>query len=417
MEINLERFSAPCSCGHTHEISVKNIWIEPQATRFLPKLLEPYENPIFICDSRTRAASMEALKDLFEVYPVIEITSENVVADNEYVDVVMNSLPSAPDVLIAVGSGTIHDLTRFVSHKKSIPFISYPTAASVDGFVSTVAAMTWFGLKKTFPAQAPLYVVADTNIFSKAPRRLTAAGIGDLMGKYTSLADWKIASLVSGEYLCENVYNLMEEAVKEAEAALGEIRDGSMDGMEKLMYALLLSGLAMQMVGNSRPASGAEHHLSHLWEIHVINPPVSALHGEKVSVGLLLCLERYEKALRAIKDGRYTISASLDFERDLLKKYFQPAGLYDMIMEENQENLLTPQIAAACESKIGEIAAVLSALPGYGRMKATLEQAGCPTSLTDLGLQEDLKEISLQLSPYIRRRLTFMRLLKVIKLV
>lgn len=74
--------------------------------------------------------------------------------------------------------------------------------------------------------------------------------------------------------------------------------------LEKLMYALLLSGLAMQMIGNSRPVSGAEHHISHLWEMNVINEPVDALHGEKVSVGLLLCLERYKEIATAMEKGR-----------------------------------------------------------------------------------------------------------------
>ena len=158
----------------------------------------------------------------------------------------------------------------------------------MDGFVSNVAAMTWKGLKKTVPAVAPLAVFADTDIFAHAPRRLTASGVSDLLGKYICLADWKIASLLTGEYICSEIIEMEEKALKTVCSCVKGIASGEPEDCEKLMYALILSGLAMQMVGNSRPASCAEHHLSHLWEMEVVNGPLDALHGEKVSVGTLL---------------------------------------------------------------------------------------------------------------------------------
>ena len=98
--------------------------------------------------------------------------------------------------------------SRYLAYQYKIPFISVPTAASVDGFVSNVAAMTWKGLKKTVPAVAPLAVFADTDIFAHAPRRLTASGVSDLLGKYICLADWKIASLLTGEYICSEIIEM-----------------------------------------------------------------------------------------------------------------------------------------------------------------------------------------------------------------
>src|SRR5699024_3620735 len=117
-----------------------------------------------------------------------------------YLEQIEKQLKKNSDVLIAVGTGSIHDLTRYSAYKMQIPFISMPTGASVDGFVSTIAALTIKGMKKTLPAKSPLYVLADTDIFAKAPYRLTASGISDLMGKYTALMDWKISHLVTGEY-------------------------------------------------------------------------------------------------------------------------------------------------------------------------------------------------------------------------
>lgn len=414
MQVDLKSFLGKCSCGHIHNISVKDIYIEPEAGRHLSELLKPYRHPVFICDSNTRKASEDALKTYFEKYEVIEIKGQGIHADNGHVAYLAGEIDNDADILIAVGSGTIHDLTRFTAFKRGIPFISMPTAASVDGFVSTVAAMTWNGLKKTFPAKAPLYVLADTDIFSRAPYRLTASGISDLMGKYTALTDWKISHIVTGEYFCDRIYNLEIKAVREVESILGEIKSGDGGCMERLMYALILSGLAMQMIGNSRPASGAEHHMSHLWEMNVINEPINALHGEKVSVGLILSLEKYEKILSAIENGRCRVVDNAEFETELLKNTFGKKGLYEGIMEENGENILKSVDTVKLNAHLNDIAFELKKLPKPDEMAEKLKRAGCVTSMSEINLPPDIKELTLRLGPYVRRRLTLMRLSKLL---
>lgn len=411
MQIDLHRFLGDCSCGHTHAISVKGIYIEPKASRFLNELLQPYKYPVFICDANTKKATEEILGEYFTTNKVIELAGEDIHADNVYVAYLSERIENEADILIAVGSGTIHDLTRYIAFEKGIPFISIPTAASVDGFVSTVAAMTWNGMKKTFPSKAPLYVLADTDIFSKAPYRLTASGISDLMGKYTALADWKISHIITNEYFCPRIYELEMEAVREVESILEKIKSGNEECMEKLIYALLLSGLAMQMIGNSRPASGAEHHISHLWEMSVINEPVDALHGEKVSVGLILSLEKYEEIVKAIESGKCQVIGNVEFETALLKDSFGRKGLYEGILEENGENLLKSIDLNQLKNQLQDIAAELRKLPNYEVMKEKLKGAGCLTSMEELDLP-DIKELTLTLSPYVRRRLTFMRVSK-----
>lgn len=410
----INRFSAPCSCGQTHHIGVDEIYIEPNATRYLPRILKQYKTPVFICDENTYKAAEPALAPFFDLYKVIVLDQAGAAADNRHVDIISNALPAQPDLLIAVGSGTIHDLTRYVSFQTHIPFISYPTAASVDGFLSTGAAMTWHGLKKTFPASSPLYVIADTDVFSQAPRRLTASGFADLMGKYTALADWKISHLVSGEFFCQEICDLVLDAVEQAGKAVVLISSGDKNSIQQLMYALLLSGLAMQMLGNSRPASGAEHHLSHLWEMHVINPPLDALHGEKVSVGLLMCLEHYSAVKVLLKQNNCQLSGSIDFEYGLLEKYLGPSGLYQMVLDENGANLLNDEVINNLDRSRDKIETILESLPGREEMEQKLALAGCPLCLADIGLSDDIRSLSLALSPYIKRRLTLMRLSKAI---
>ena len=316
--------------------------------------------------------------------------------------------------LIALGAGTIHDLCRFVSSKHNLEFYSVPTAASVDGFVSTVAAMTWDGMKKTMPAKAPSYVFADTNLFKKAPYRLTASGISDLLGKYIALADWKISHIVTGEYICNEVITLEERALEEVVASIPDIRAGEESGYEKLMYALLLSGLAMQMIGNSRPASCAEHHMSHLWEMEIINESTDALHGEKVSVGMMLIVRKYKRIMKQIQSGKIGVKPYAGLEYELLQQTFGEKGLYESVIEENTPDpmvLVKPEIL---EGQLKEVARVLSEIPEEKQLEKLLRDAGCCYMLNQIGIDDRIAELSLQLSPYVRNRLSMNRLCKML---
>lgn len=412
MVVDLSRFTKECDCGHRHNITVKDVRIEKGAVSYLEELLVPYKTPVIVCDKNTKAAALPYMKEAFDLYTILEVEGEDIHANDIYVEKVQAALIEDVDILIAVGAGTIHDLTRFVAYTRKIEFISVPTAASVDGFVSSVAAMTWKGMKKTMTAVAPLYVLADTSIFSKAPFRLTASGISDLMGKYTALADWRICHILTGEYLCETVYNLEMEAVKEVEESLMEIKNGGEEACEKLMYALILSGLAMQMVGNSRPASGAEHHVSHLWEMEIINDYVDALHGEKVSIGLILCLEYYEKIRKAMEEGTCEVIDGRDYEIELLQDTFGVKGKLTEALEENDPNLMEDLNLEALKAALPSIKKELEKLPSYEKMQTLLSDTGCITRMEELSLSMEKKDLTLRLCPYVRRRLTLLRLAK-----
>ena len=399
MRVDADDFARPCSCGREHHIDVKEILIESGAVKKLEEemsegFLKNYISPLLICDTNTCCFAEEEMEDISDRCQVLVLEAEGLHADEHAVEIVENNMDEDIDLILAVGSGTIHDISRFVAHRYKIPFVSVPTAASVDGFVSTVAAMTWEGVKKTIPCAAPLCVYADTDIFAKAPGRLTASGVSDLMGKYICLADWKIANLLTGEYYCEYLAEMEEKALKAVKGSLRAIASGEEEACEKLMYGLILSGLAMQMAGNSRPASGAEHHMSHFWEMEVINGSLDALHGEKVSVGTMLVLEEYKKIAQAISEKRCKVKEYEDSDEELLLEV-QPEHLKECLPE---------------------IAEIIEKLPEPEEMRTLLEKAGCRRKLTDIGLSKEDKELSLRLSPYVRRRLTFMRVSKMLEI-
>lgn len=417
MRVDINKFIGFCGCGKEHKIMVKDIIIESEAIKKLSMIMEKegFKNITIICDENTYAAAGEEIKEIIPKGKFINLKSENLHANEIAVQKVYECLAVENDVLIALGSGTIHDITRYVAYNKDIPFISVPTAASVDGFVSTVAAMTWRGYKKTFTAVSPIYVVADTDIFKEAPYRLTASGVSDLIGKYTALVDWKISSIVIGEYICNKVCNMEIDAVNKLCECVDDLVLGKLEAYEQLMYALILSGLAMQIIGNSRPASGAEHHMSHLWEMEVINKHLDAYHGEKVSVGLILVMEEYKKIKKSIENGRCRVKKYYGLEEDILKEVFKSREMYDSIMKENTPDPLLNVNKVILQNRLESIAEILEKLPTLDFVKNTLKRAKAVTTLEEIGLSNDIKQNSIRVSPYVRNRLTLMRISKMLE--
>ena len=417
MKVNINKFTGFCGCGKEHKILVKDIIIESEAIKKLPEIMEKegFKNITIICDENTYVAAGEEVEEVIPKGNFIKLKSENLHANEVAVQKVYECLVAESDVLIALGAGTIHDITRYVAYNKDIPFISVPTAASVDGFVSTVAAMTWRGYKKTFTAVSPIYVVADTDIFKEAPYRLTASGVSDLIGKYTALVDWKISSIVIGEYICNKVCNMEIDAVNKLCECVDDLVLGKSEAYEQLMYALILSGLAMQIIGNSRPASGAEHHMSHLWEMEVINKHLDAYHGEKVSVGLILVMEEYKKIKKSIENGRCRVKKYYGLEEDMLKEVFKSREMYDSIMKENTPDPLLNVNKVILQNRLESIAEILEKLPTLDFVKNTLKRAKAVTTLEEIGLSNDIKQNSIRVSLYVRSRLTLMRISKMLE--
>ena len=421
MRVDTDDFARPCSCGREHHIEVKEIIIEAGAVEKLEVMLDDgmlreYISPVIICDTNTFAATEEIMENIYDRCEVIILDAEGLQADQRAVEVAFQNMDDEMDLILAVGTGTIHDISRYIAHEYGIPFISVPTAASMDGFVSSVATMTWNGLKKTIPSVAPLCVIADTDIFSKAPKRLNASGAANILGKYISLADWRIANLVAGEYLCERAYEMEEQALRLVKSCIRGIPSEDEDDCENLMKALIISGLAMQIVGSSRPASGAEHHMSHLWKMEVINGHLDAYHGEKVGVGLLLCIDKYNQIARAIRRGACHIVKYEGIENVLLKRIFQESGKLEVILEENTPDPLIAVVPEHLEKCLPMIASIIEELPDKDELRRLMEKGGCMTTVEELGLSRKIIRKTMQISPYMRNRLTLMRFLKMMEI-
>lgn len=420
MKINIKDFVGKCSCGKYHQLAINEIILEERALQKIPEYLQkkPYVKDycqfVMICDNNTYKAAGKQVEKLIDGLQIVCLNSENLHADEVGVEKVNEQLKTMkePDCFIAVGSGTIHDLTRYSAYQKGIPFISIPTAASVDGYVSTVAAMSWYGFKKSMIAVSPILVIADSNILADAPLRLTASGVGDLLGKYTALADWKITNALNGEDICEKICEMEYEALNNLKKSLKGLKKRSIKAHEELMYGLLLSGLAMQMTGHSRPASGAEHHIAHFWEMAVVNQELDAYHGEKVGVALLLVSDIYHKAVQYLEKGKFTVKKSVDIETRLIEKVFQKKELCESIRKINNPKLLDSINPIVLKEKTEDIVKIIKEIPKPEEIKAMLDEAQSVSTLEEIGLKLNIKEITAEAAPYIRDRITFLRILK-----
>lgn len=168
----------------------------------------------------------------------------------------------------------------------------------------------------------------------------------------------------------------------------------------------------MQMTGNSRPASGAEHHMSHLWEMEVINDYIDFYHGEKVGVGLVLASKIYHAAAKKMRTSDFKVKDAMPVEEELIKEKFSKPGMFDTIMEENTPNLLEEIDSKKLIECKNEIAEIIDQIPTAEELIAMIDKVEGVKSLEDLGFDQSYQAQTANLSPYVRARITFMRLLK-----
>lgn len=205
-----------------------------------------------------------------------------------------NNISKNADYVLAVGSGTLNDMAKSTATRLNIPSGVMPTAASMDGYCSKGAALMRGGIKVTDTVCTPSDILIDLDIIRTAPRIMTAAGFGDIIGKYTCLMDWQLANVVKGENINQEAFLLMEDARAECINAFDGLVENDGVAIAKLMNALIVAGKSMAICGNSRPASGSEHHQSHFLEMDFVrrNQKIP-MHGLKVAIGTLISLELY----------------------------------------------------------------------------------------------------------------------------
>jgi glycerol-1-phosphate dehydrogenase [NAD(P)+] len=345
-----------------------------------------------------------------------------VLATYDNVERVRDALASHDAVPVAVGSGSLNDIVKRAAHEAGRPYVVVATAASMDGYSAFGAAITRDGYKQTMTCPAPRAVVADLEVLAGAPPAMTASGYGDLLGKVTAGADWMVADALEVEPIDPRVWQLAQGPLRAAIGRPAELAGGDREALARLVEGLVLSGLAMQAHASSRPASGAEHQFSHLWEMeglgHDRRPPLS--HGFKVGVGTVAIAALYERLLDRdladldIKGLRRAWPGPEQAEAAVRAAHTTP-GLDEAAVAETLAKHADPAALARRLAVLADRWPLLrdrlrAQLLPAARLRELLAAAGAPTRPAELELTAEAFRDTYRRARMIRRRYTVLDL-------
>jgi len=341
--------------------------------------------------------------------------------DDESVAVVRGGIERAKAVPVAVGSGTINDLVKRASFEAGTRYICVPTAPSVDGFTSSGSALKVKGFKTTLECPPPAVVVGDEDVILAAPAELVAAGFGDLVAKIAAGLDWKIADALGIEPVDRGVWRMVEPKARAILGLAGSVRRREPGAVEVLYRGLMSSGLAIGRYGDSRPASGIEHLLSHVWEMDDLESngrPV--YHGFKVAMGTLLSnvfmsglfsRTRDEIGASMAREGSDLAGARLgEAERLLSGSPYLEKTLEILKGKVPTGNSLERRRADILEKWESLRRLILRRLPPFEDLRAAFAEVGCPVEPADIGLTREEVVRGILVASLIRKRYTVLDL-------
>ena len=397
-----------CACGKVHVCALKYLNIGRGIIDEVPKMIAAMgkKKPFVVCDDNTWAVAGQRVDALLtdagveHVVYVIPLENPDAVrispAEWEVGSVLMHFDVSC-DMLLAVGSGVVNDICKVVAHATGRPSAVVGTAPSMDGYASNSSSMELNHVKVSLYNHGPEGILLDSEILAKAPMRMLQAGLGDMVAKYIALCEWRISRLVTGEYYCEDVAELMRTALRKLMAAADRIKDRDPDAIGSIGEGLVLAGIAMAYAEISRPASGLEHYFSHMWEMMALErgEPYD-LHGIQVGVGTILAMKIYRKLIadgiapdRAKAEAHMAAFDPAQWEARVKRIFGKTAGEILRIEEKARKN--DPEKHARRLDNIinhwDEILQIIhEELPDYDYLYQTMAQTGMPMTPADLGI-------------------------------
>ena len=309
MKILNEMNGRVCSCGKIHTYDTQ-VYVGKGVVENIPQYLAQY-NPtkVFVLsDLNTYKAAGEKVCTVLEKagmpYTAYSFTHDPVEPEEYSVGSMMMHFDTACDVIVAVGSGVVTDLGKIWSNISGKPYLIVGTAPSMDGYASATSSMARDGLKTSLPSRSADIIVGDVDILCQAPMHMMKAGLGDMLAKYVSICEWRIANLLLDEYYCEEIADLIRSALKSRVDNADGLLKRDETAVQAVFEGLVIGGVAMNYAGLSRPASGGEHYLSHVIDMRAeeFGTPMD-LHGIQCAIGTLICAKLYEK-VKAITPNR-----------------------------------------------------------------------------------------------------------------
>ncbi|MDD6308732.1 MAG: sn-glycerol-1-phosphate dehydrogenase [Clostridia bacterium] len=414
-----------CSCGRIHKSGIEAYAIGAGAMNTVLQYLEEYacQRPLIVADVNTYKAAGDKLCAILQNggYTCTQyvLQDEHVEPDERVAGLLMMHYPTATDCIIGVGSGVVNDLCKILSRVSGNPYILIATAPSMDGYASVTSSVVMDGLKWSIEGKCADVIIGDTDILKNAPKKMLIAGLGDLLAKYIALADWRIANLVTGEYYCEEIAQLVRVAVKKCMDNSALLLQRDPVAVEAFFSGLLLSGAAMNYAGITRVASGIEHSISHIWDMRsVAFGTNSDFHGIQCGIGTLYAAKIYDKLRHFVPDKEKAIAYAESFDFAAYSKElsaFIGKGASAMIAREANDGKYDTAKHAIRIQRIcahwEEIRTIIQEeVPPSAEIERILDAIDAPKTCADIGIDHALMPMTFAATKDIRDKYVLSRL-------
>ncbi len=406
IEKTLKEFSNNvCDCNRAHLFTIRHVCVENGAIEKLPLFIKEIKSkkPFILADKNTYLACGERVVEILEkskiAYSKYVFKTGEIEPNEKAVGSAIMHFDITCDLVIAVGSGVINDIGKILASTSKLPYFIVGTAPSMDGYASATSSMALDGLKVSLPSKCADVIIGDIDVLKSAPIKMLQAGLGDMIAKYVSIAEWKIANLITGEYYCDRIANLVKTAVKRCvDNAKGLLKRDDR-AVKAVFEGLVIGGVAMAFAGVSRPASGVEHYFSHVWDMRGLEFYTKVeLHGIQCAVATNIVAGLYEKILNITPDKQKALAHAKSFDYNAWAqelKSFLGSGANAMIaLEEKEQKYSVEKHQKRLEvimNKWDNICQIIrKEVPSQKKLEEILLSIGAPTTAQEIGIDCDL---------------------------
>ena len=413
-----------CPCGRPHRFDSEVLSGEGVLAALPDRLARKGVQKVYLlADKNTYPVAGEKTEMLLTQAGIAVYThvfhKETLEPDEEAVGSAAMHYPHDADAIVAVGSGVINDIAKIISALTGKHYTIVATAPSMDGYASDASSMTRDGLKISLPSRSADLIIGDADVLATAPRKMVVSGLGDMLAKYVSLAEWRIAHLLLDEYYCEEVAALVREALSTCVAQTEGLLRGDKAAFTAVFEGLVLSGIAMKYAGVSRPASGVEHYISHVWDMRAVafGTPMD-MHGIQCAIGTRYAALMYDKLKTLRPDPEKALASVAAFDYGAWSEELREGlgiAAESMIALEKKEGKYDKERHKARLARIvsswDQILAILEEeLPSGAQIDALLKTLGAPRTASDIGLSEDIMPFTFRATKDIRDKYVLSRL-------
>lgn len=414
-----------CACGKIHRSTLEDYVIGKGVISTLPDYVKKYsgKKAFLMADVNTYPVAGDKIRELLGESGIecvsYTFNEKQLEPDEKSVGSVIMHYDTDCDIIIALGSGVINDIGKIISKMTGNPYIIVATAPSMDGYASNSSSMAMDGVKVSLPTKCPNVIIGDIDILKTAPVHMSKSGLGDMLAKYVSICEWRISNLINDEYYCEKVADCVRLALKKCVDNADGLLKRDETSLAAVFEGLIISGMAMEYAGISRPASGVEHYLSHVWDMRGLAFGTKVdLHGIQCAVGTRYAIKVYEQIKQMKPDAKKGIAYAEGFDFEDWKKQlrqFIGQGAETMIALEAKEQKYNVEKHRARVAKIVDnwenvLGIIADELPSSAEFDKILDTIEAPKTAAEIGVDESIVPMTFKASKDIRDKYVLSRL-------